>query len=100
MTVKTAEGSIIRALSERIVEAQRPIRILDQVKWDDTIKRDFFRNKAHKLPKVDQNYYKKRPLPFDVVTKMEEFRGILRDTNIIFKGEKMCSFLSNNVYLF
>ena len=56
MTVKTAEGSIIRALSERIVEAQRPIRILDQVKWDDTIKRDFFRNKAHKrLLTVDVN---------------------------------------------
>ena len=48
MTVKTAEGSIIRALSERIVDAQRPIRILDQVKWDDTVKRDFFRNKAHR----------------------------------------------------
>ncbi len=81
MTVKTAEGSIIRALSERIVEAQRPIRILDQVKWDDTVKRDFFRHKAHTLPKVDQNYYKKRPLPFDVVNKIEEFRGILRDAN-------------------
>ena len=81
MTVKTAEGSIIRALSERIVDAQRPIRLLDQVKWDDTVKRDFFRNKAHRLPKVDQNYYKKRPLPFDVVSKIEEFRGILRDTN-------------------
>lgn len=81
MTVKTKEGSIIRALSERIVEAQRPIRILDQVKWDDSIKRDFFRHKAQKLPKVDQNYYKKRALPYDVLSKIDEFRGILRDTN-------------------
>lgn len=81
MTVKTTEGSIIRALSERIVEAQRPIRILDQVKWDDGIKRDFFRHKAQKLPKVDQNYYKKRALPYDVLSKIDEFRGILRDTS-------------------
>lgn len=81
MTVKTAEGSIIRALSERIVEAQRPIRILDQVKWDDSIKRDFFRHKTQKLPKVDEDYYKKRSLPYDVLSKIDEFRGILRDTN-------------------
>lgn len=81
MTIKTAEGSIIRALSERIVEAQRPIRILDQVKWDDSIKRDFFRHKTTRLPKVDRHYYQKRALPFDPEVKIDQFRGILRDTH-------------------
>ena len=81
MTIKSAEGSIIRDLSERIVEAQRPIRILDQVKWDDTVKSDFFRHKAKRLPKVDEEYYQKRPLPFEPEDKIEEFRGILRDTH-------------------
>lgn len=81
MTIKTAEGAIIRALSERIVEAQRPIRILDQVKWDDTIKRDFFQHKAKRLPKVDDHYYQKRALPYNADDKIEEFRGILRDAH-------------------
>lgn len=79
MTFKAAEGSIIRALSKRIVEAQRQIRILDQVKWDDAVKRDFFRHKASRLPNVDKHYYKNRPLPFDATEKIEEFRAILRD---------------------
>jgi hypothetical protein len=35
MIKKKPELSIIKALSTRIVEAQRQIRILDQVKWDD-----------------------------------------------------------------
>lgn len=81
MTNKATEGSIIRALSERIVEAQRPIRILDQVKWDDEVKNDFFHHKAKRLPNVDEHYYQKQPLPFDVEDKIEEFRGILRDTH-------------------
>lgn len=79
MTIKTEEGSIIRALSKRIVDAQRPIRILDQVKWDDKVKREFFRHKTKRLPNVDTHYYQKRPLPFDVNDKIEEFRAILRD---------------------
>ncbi|MCX7091336.1 MAG: flavohemoglobin expression-modulating QEGLA motif protein [Legionellales bacterium] len=79
MTIKTEEGSIIKALSKRIVEAQRPIRILDQVKWDDTVKREFFRHKAKRLPNVDLHYYEKHPLPFEPNDKIEEFRGILRD---------------------
>ncbi|MGV3740673.1 MAG: flavohemoglobin expression-modulating QEGLA motif protein [Gammaproteobacteria bacterium] len=80
MTVKATEGSIIRALSERIVEAQRPIRILDQVKWDDKIRQDFFRHKTKRLPNVDKHYYQKHPLPFASLDKIEEFRAILRDT--------------------
>ncbi len=80
MTDERGELEIIKTLSKRIVDAQRKIRILDFIKWDDTIKDDFFRNKGEKMPAVDLEYYHKRPLPFDVQTKMEEFRGILRDT--------------------
>ena len=28
---------IIRSLSDRLVEAQTPIRVLDAIKWDDTM---------------------------------------------------------------
>lgn len=70
---------IIQELSKRLVEAQRNIRILDSIKWDDSIKQDFFRNKAEKLPAIDKAYYDNKPIPFDASEKQEEFRCILRD---------------------
>lgn len=80
MAEENVELAIIQSLSQRIVEAQRKIRILDCIKWDDSIKEGFLRKKGKELPDVDSEYYRKRPLPFDPTTKIEEFRTILRDT--------------------
>ncbi|KTD66867.1 hypothetical protein Lste_3073 [Legionella steelei] len=77
---ESAELLIVQELSQRIVEAQRKIRILDSIKWDESIKREFFKHRGKKLPTVDKEYYEKKPLPFDVHEKQEEFRIILRDT--------------------
>ena len=41
----------IRELSDRIVAAQNPIRVLDAIKWTDDIKNDFLKHKFQKLPK-------------------------------------------------
>lgn len=76
---ESGELLIVQELSQRIVEAQRQIRILDSIKWDETVKQDFFKNKTKKLPEVDKSYYDNKPLPFDVREKQEEFRIILRD---------------------
>lgn len=73
------ELTIIQGLSKRLVEAQRQIRILDSIKWDNSIKENFFAKKVKQLPAVDQTYYQQRPLPFDATEKQEEFRLILRD---------------------
>lgn len=73
------ELAVIQDISKRIVEAQRNIRILDQIKWDDSIRKDFFHHKAQKMPAVDHAYYSARALPFDAHDKMEEFRLIVRD---------------------
>lgn len=80
MAVKPEELVVIQELSQRIVDAQRAIRILDLIKWDDQVKKDFFRHKGQKLPDVSEQFYQKRPLPFDFHEKIEEFRIILRDT--------------------
>ncbi len=77
---ESGEAAFIQDISKRIVEAQRNIRILDSVKWDESIKQDFFKHKAQKLPAVDKSYYQQRPLPFNVQEKQDEFRLILRDT--------------------
>ncbi|GGI89340.1 flavohemoglobin expression-modulating QEGLA motif protein [Legionella impletisoli] len=73
------EYAVIQELSRRIVEAQSNIRILDAIKWDDEIRRDFFKHKGKKLPAVDEAYYQKHALPYNPDEKKDEFRGILRD---------------------
>ncbi|HVA55579.1 MAG TPA: flavohemoglobin expression-modulating QEGLA motif protein [Gammaproteobacteria bacterium] len=70
---------LLRTLSDRIVAAQKPIRILDQIKWDAGIQADFFKNGARELPRVDQTYYDSRPLGFDATQKRQEFHMIELD---------------------
>jgi uncharacterized protein (TIGR02421 family) len=69
----------IRKLSDRIVEAQRPIRVLDSVKWNPKIEADFFADKGKSLPKVDADYYKKMSLGFDPRQKDAELAAISAD---------------------
>ncbi|MEO8401216.1 MAG: flavohemoglobin expression-modulating QEGLA motif protein [Gammaproteobacteria bacterium] len=70
---------VIHELSERLVVAQKPIRVLDAIKWDPEIQEDFFKHKCKKLPAIDTEYYlKKNPLSFDPRQKIEEFHEIER----------------------
>lgn len=54
---ESGELLIIQELSQRMVDAQHNIRILDSIKWDDSIKQEFFKHKIKKLPAVDRDYY-------------------------------------------
>lgn len=47
----------IKTLSDAIVKAQSPIRILDAIKWDAAIKEAFFAKKCKAQPPVDVEYY-------------------------------------------
>ncbi len=71
--------TLVRGLSDRLVEAQRPIRILDAIKWDDDIERAFFDKGCRELPPVARDYYLSRPLPFDTEKKLDELYTIERD---------------------
>jgi len=71
--------SVIHELSELIVNAQKPIRVLDALKWDARVKERFFKNKCKKLPRVNTTYYlEKNPLQFDPFKKIQEFHEIER----------------------
>ncbi len=70
---------IVRELSERIVEAQRPIRILDAIKWEAAVQEEFLRNGCKAQPAVDRDYYQGRPLAFDPADKQQQFQAIERD---------------------
>lgn len=70
-------GQTIHELSEMVVAAQKPIRILDALKWDASIEEYFFKHKCKKLPPIDSQYYaEKNPLTFDPVQKLDEFAEI------------------------
>jgi uncharacterized protein (TIGR02421 family) len=70
---------VLRSLSDRIVVAQKPIRILDHIKWDNAIQADFFKHGAKELPKIDKDYYANHPLGFDAAQKRHEFHVIELD---------------------
>jgi len=71
---------IILELSKRIIYAQKPIRILDSIKWNEKIQNDFFAHHCKKLPAVDRDYYlEQHPLPFDPEKKIMEFFAIEHD---------------------
>ncbi len=70
---------IVAQLAERIVEAQRPIRVLQALRWDDSIESHFFKTKPREMPKIDAAYYEKVDLGFDPRVKSEEFEAIARD---------------------
>jgi uncharacterized protein (TIGR02421 family) len=75
----TPHEATVRRLSDRLVDAQRPIRVLDAVKWDDGVEKDFFASGCRRLPAVTRDFYRKRPLPFDPDHKRQELLGIERD---------------------
>jgi len=69
----------VKSLSDRIVKAQQPIRILDAIKWDDNVKQAFLDGGCKSLPAIDADYYLQRPLGFDPTEKKQEFHQIERD---------------------
>ncbi|MGK5086809.1 flavohemoglobin expression-modulating QEGLA motif protein [Bdellovibrionota bacterium FG-2] len=77
--VWTSYKEKIRRLSQRIVEAQRPIRILDAIKWDPSIEKELRRTHFKHMPKVDAEYYQTVPLGFDPAQKTADLEDIIRD---------------------
>lgn len=75
----TPQQQIIRELSDRLVEAQRPIRILNALKWNAEIQHNFFKHKFTELPDVNAEYYQRIPLQFDPEQKIAEFYQVERD---------------------
>jgi uncharacterized protein (TIGR02421 family) len=70
---------VVAALATRIVDAQRPIRVLQALRWDDAVEEQFLKSKQRELPRIDAAYYEKVDLGFDPRAKHEEFDAIARD---------------------
>ncbi|TGG95096.1 flavohemoglobin expression-modulating QEGLA motif protein [Natronospirillum operosum] len=68
-----------RELSERLVSLQAPIRILDAVNWDRSVRETFFRYQGERNPEVDRDYYANRPLGFEPAELRQAFSDLQRD---------------------
>lgn len=71
----------VRRLSQAIVEAQRPIRILDAIKWTPEVEQKFRKSKFRELPQVGPEFYATMPVGFDIKKKREELQEIIADIN-------------------
>jgi uncharacterized protein (TIGR02421 family) len=68
-----------RELGDRLTAAQRPVRVLDAVRWDADVAHAFLARGGREPPPVTAAYYAARPLGFDPVAKAQELRAIERD---------------------
>lgn len=66
---------ILAGLAQRVLDAQRPIRILQTLKWEAAVEEQFIRSKQRELPKVEYA----TDLGFDAEAKLRELDGILID---------------------
>jgi uncharacterized protein (TIGR02421 family) len=70
---------IVAQLAGRIVDAQRPIRVLQALRWSDTSEETFLKAKHRELPKADAAHYESIEVGYEPRSKTEEFEGIARD---------------------
>jgi uncharacterized protein (TIGR02421 family) len=67
----------LRTFSQRLIAAQRSIRPLEAIQWDEQVERQFLASGGRELPRVTRDDY--RPLPFDPDKKQMEFQDLERD---------------------
>jgi uncharacterized protein (TIGR02421 family) len=78
----TAQERAICSLSDRLVSAQRPLRVLPAIHWPASVETEFFAAGARALPRVTADTYRATPLPFEPAEKLAELRGIERDIDL------------------
>lgn len=72
----------IKRISNKIVEAQRPIRILNAIKLDNQIGDEFARLKYQAIPKLPSNYYAEVALGFDLEKKWQDFSELEKEIHL------------------
>jgi len=80
MGSKPAYLRAVRELSDRLIDIQRPIRILDAIKWAPEIRENFFASDCKIQPEINRDYYlRNNPLEFDPGKKRLELHDLERE---------------------
>ncbi|MCM2276735.1 MAG: flavohemoglobin expression-modulating QEGLA motif protein [Oligoflexia bacterium] len=72
----------VKRLSKRMVEAQRPIRVLDAIKWDHAVEQHLRKHRFREMPKIGPEYYAGIPLGFEPDGKIEELEALIGDIDL------------------
>jgi uncharacterized protein (TIGR02421 family) len=74
---------LVAQIAQRIVDAQRPLRVLQAIRWDNSVEEQFYRARCRELPKVDASTYAACDLGFDPRAKEDEFEQIVREIDFL-----------------
>lgn len=77
----------LKQFSERLLEAQKQIRMLEAVRWEPKVLDDVRKSGFKELPKVDADSYAAIPLGYDPEKRIEEFQSIAKDLTEEFGGD-------------
>lgn len=66
----------VASLADRVNEAQRPIRVLNALKWESSVWDTFRKSRFKDMPKVDAESYAKVDLGFDPRARMADFQEL------------------------
>ncbi|MDT8429148.1 MAG: flavohemoglobin expression-modulating QEGLA motif protein [Pseudomonadales bacterium] len=69
----------IKSLSDRLLALQRPIRILDAIKWPSSLEHRFLASDGSRMPAADLDFYQRQPLGFDPALLRDNFKSLRRD---------------------
>lgn len=67
----------IKVLSDQIVQAQKPIQILNAIKWSPDVDQFLLQNKFKEMPKWGPENYQRMPTGFNPTDKIREFQEIV-----------------------
>lgn len=71
----------LRSLSNRLVALQKPIRILDAIKWPAELEAQFIARDGRELPQLGQDFYQQQRLAFDpqkIYQQLNELKADVR----------------------
>ena len=69
----------LKQLSTRLVSLQKPIRILDPIKWPAGIEQRFREQKGRELPALDKDFYQRQKLAFEPDSVQQLFQELKQD---------------------
>lgn len=69
----------LRNLSSRLVALQKPIRILDAIKWPNELEQHFIASGGRELPLLGDNFYTKQGFSFDTQKMFEQLAELKKD---------------------
>jgi hypothetical protein len=72
----------VKTLSDRLIELQRPIRILDAIKWPALVKTQFMAAAGTELPQINKSYYEGISLGFEPAVLRDRFKDLRKGLSV------------------